>query len=114
MAALPWQPQEPRELFLLLPKGRHTSLHPNDYLSLGALTNSRESLPAAAIPLQQGSRAGWCQPSRALSPGLWYRKEEGEAAPLLTNKLSEVLLGLFTTGKPNTLDILVICCEIVS
>lgn len=41
-------------------------------------------------------------------------QERGEAAPVLINKLSEVLLGSFTTGKPNTLNILVICCEIVS
>lgn len=71
------------------PKGRNASLHPNDYLSLGALLSSLALLPG---------------------PG----HTGGTAAPLLTNRLCEVLLASITTGKPNTLDILVICCEIVS
>lgn len=79
------------------PKGRHTSLHRSDYLSLGALLNSLQSS-------QQQAAQPYC-------PG---RGTQDTAAPLLTNRLCEVLLASVTTGKPSTLDILVICCEIVS
>lgn len=101
----PRQPQEPGELFLLLPKGRNTSQHPNNYLSLGALTSSQQSPSSGAA-----GRAGVSH--RSSSPGLWGRR--GRGCSSAQNKLSEVLLGSFTTGKPNTLDILVVCCEIVS
>lgn len=66
-ATLPKQPQEPgrggsghvsqvpaeqltEEPFPLLLKGMRISLHSNNYLSLRALTNGRESLPAAGQP----------------------------------------------------------------
>lgn len=82
------------------PKGRHASLHPSDYLSLGALLTA-------------------CSPPSSRQPSLTararaHRGTQGTAAPLLTNRLCEVLLASVTTGKPSTLGILVICCEIVS
>lgn len=77
----PQQPQEPRELFLLLPKSRHTSLHPNNYLNLGALPSSQEPPPAAESPQQWGSRACWCQSALFITQAVG--QEGGEAAPLL-------------------------------
>lgn len=65
-----------RRAVLLLPKGRCTSLHPNNYLSLGALTNSQESLPAAAIAPAAGQPSVLVSVTAALSPGLWYRDGE--------------------------------------
>lgn len=76
------------------------------------ITSALEPWPTARSPSQQwGSWVCWCQSPQPY-PGCGTQR--GQAAPLLTNKLSEVLLGSFTTGKPNTLDILIVCCEIVS
>lgn len=74
------------------------------------ITSALEPWGTARNPSQQQQ-----SPQQQGSPACWgCAAGGGEAAPLLTNKLSEVLLGSFTTGKPNSLDILVVCCEIVS
>lgn len=72
----------------LLCHGRHTSLHPNNYLSPGA--SSSLASPGSGT---------------AHLVTLWDSR--GQAAPLSPASSS-------TTGKPNTWDILVVCCEIVS
>jgi len=72
-------------------------------------TSASEPRRAGGKPSRQrGSHAAAAIRSRGTQPG------SGEGAPRLVRRLSKVLLGSSEAGKPNSLHILVVCCEIVS